>query len=688
MNRRTLIIVVALATILLPLIAHAVTTEKKPISASKSKKCSASLGTCQARIDKCDSAYWGSGGWDYVVTNVRFYVSGTPAIRYSFSGYVKACASGSCETRTISKYGSATSGAVWDRGAGVNGAPPVTGLAYMKGWCEAYLPPGMSADLLIAGIGFSGNVGVTDYDSGGGNDTSASLEVDANAPAEGHVKVNGDVVYSLPKTYTSVGSYQLEAESFTSQEPAPANPRPEGKALICRPYCRRGFSFLSDDGTSGGYRVFSRSWSRRTAYDFYYSYELTDEGIVKITVKQYNPAGSGGGMKVYASLGGETKSCSSSTCRFTLTGRGLLEIWRGKKGKDSVLRGYVTLVKVEVASSSYYEFAYWSLENQENGDLLDISTDPSYTVNLQEGQKLRAVAHYNESPPPPPKPPGNETIYVRIDNVSVEVWPALPNTSDTYGRPNRLLSGEWFIAKVSVRASAYNATGPGGTRPANLTIIVPDREWYQLSAWSGGSYRLADDEYVVQVMVNSSGAYAFWLPLPIELTWKSVYGMYGYYNFTISYEWSNGNVTGSGSAGATVMLANEKGPPGNPSEEAGGGRGAVYNSTSSELFWLPVYADEAYIVVVLFWPDGESILYRDWLDAPLFAELRGEGWHVYLEASEWGELKHEIEPIYRTTIIWSNLSGLPDDAAVLYSRVRISNIRISSLSSYAELNFW
>ena len=687
MNRKTLIVIIALAVILLPLIAQAIVTQKKPISASQSKKCPAILGTCRANINDADSASWGSGGWDYVATNVRFYVSGSPAIRYSFSGYVKACTSGSCKIRTISKDGSATSGAVWDLGVGVNGAPPVTGSAYMKGWCEAYLPPGMSTDLLIAGIGFSGNVGVTDYDSGSGGCGSASLEVDANAPAQGYVKVNGDAVYNLPKTYTSPGIYQLEAESFTSQEPAPSNPRPEGNSLICRPYCRWSFSYLSDHGVSGGYRVFSRSWSRRTAYDFYYKYNLTKQGTVKITVKQYNPAGPGGGMTVYASLGGETKSCSSSTCRFTINGKGLLEIWRGKKGKDSVLRGYVTLVKVEVASSSYYKFAYWSLENQEDGNLLDISTDPSYTVNLQEGQKLKAVAHYNETPPPPPKPPGNETIYVRIDSVSVEVWPALPNTSDTYGRANRLLSGEWFIAKVSVRASSYNATGPGGTQPANLTIIVPDREWYQLSAWSGGSYSLSDQEYRVQLRVNSSGAYAFWLPLPKELTWKSVYGMYGYYNFTISYDWSNGNLTGSGSAGATVMLANENGPPGKPGEGAGEGGGAVYNSTCSELFWLPVNADEAYIVVVLFWPDGESVLYRDWLDAPLFAELRGDGWNVYLEASEWGEIKPKIEPVYRTTMIWSNLSGLPDDAAVLYSRVRISNIRISSLSSYVELSF-
>lgn len=216
---------------------------------------------------------------------------------------------------------------------------------------------------------------------------------------------------------------------------------------------------------------------------------------------------------------------------------------------------------------------------------------------------------------------------------------------------------------------------------------MPDREWYQLSAWSGGSYSLSDQEYRVQLRVNSSGAYAFWLPLPKELTWKSVYGMYGYYNFTIGYDWSNGNMTGSGSAGAAVMLANEKGPPGKPGEGAGERGGAVYNSTGSELFWLPVNADEAYIVVALYWPDGESVLYRDWLDAPMFAELIGNGWNVYLEASGWRELKRVIEPLYRATIIWSSISVLPGDAAVLYSRVRTSSIKISSLSSYAELRF-
>ncbi|MCD6208819.1 MAG: hypothetical protein J7J67_01330, partial [Thermoproteales archaeon] len=162
---------------------------------------------------------------------------------------------------------------------------------------------------------------------------------------------------------------------------------------------------------------------------------------------------------------------------------------------------------------------------------------------------------------------------------------------------------------------------------------------------------------------------------------------YGYYNFTIGYDWSNGNMTGSGSAGAAVMLANEKGPPGNPGEGAGERGGAVYNSTGSELFWLPVNADEAYIVVALYWPDGESVLYRDWLDAPMFAELIGNGWNVYLEASGWRELKRVIEPLYRATIIWSSISVLPGDAAVLYSRVRTSSIKISSLSSYAELRF-
>ena len=71
----------------------------------------------------------------------------------------------------------------------------------------------------------------------------------------------------------------------------------------------------------------------------------------------------------------------------------------------------------------------------------------------------------------------------------------------------------------------------------------------------------------------------------------------------------------------------------------------------------------------------------------MFAELRGDGWNVYLEASEWRELKRVIESLYRATIIWSNISVLPGDAAVLYYRVRTSSIKISSLSSYAELRF-
>ena len=144
------------------------------------------------------------------------------------------------------------------------------------------------------------------------------------------------------------------------------------------------------------------------------------------------------------------------TTPFTIVppGRGLTVYLRApEKYCESSLGG---------GGTANYTFQYWKIGSR---------TYTSTTVSFTARGVVTATAWYApESQPPPDGDGGVKTTYVSIDNVTVEVWPAMPNSSDTYGREGWLLCGEWFVARVEVEASTYTVSYTHLTLPTTERV--------------------------------------------------------------------------------------------------------------------------------------------------------------------------------------------------------------------------
>ena len=548
MNRRTLIIIVLLATILLPLIIRAMTTENKPIRAHKSEKCPASLRTCRANIKKVVSASWGSGDWDYVATNVRFYVSGSPAIKYSFSGYVKACVSGKCETRTISKSGSATSGDVWDVGVGIDGSTPMVGSAYMKGWCEAYVPSGMSTDLLIAGIGFYGNVGVTNYDDGndGGSPppppppSETNLEVRSNVEGEhfdNYVDVcyprsvrNGRIIYDCdtdikpPRTVsTTVNPGELNltslrfsatADSQISREETSSDTWSTKNSLpppLTKPW-------VSSERYSGLYRIRVRGniayWigGYSTGYLRVYAYK---DGVKRLL---------GEVSKSYSSYYFGSHTISLRISNVTLA--------------DEYIRieteGFGASGTIWVTEIIRKYFSYWEVFN-DTGNVINITKSRTVDVYVPYGKTYTVKAYYDSNPP----------IYVEVLSRPISGIVILINGSGEITPFVKSYSLKHAIIRLVAPDSYTNGTDEfifkNWTVSVNGTVILfsPSRI-INLQTGKGNyytavaNYREAN-EPPPRPRINLTDSWVFYLPGESirEPIFNSSWGMAGVWNITV-----------------------------------------------------------------------------------------------------------------------------------------------------------
>jgi len=301
---------------------------------------------------------------------------------------------------------------------------------------------------------------------------------------------------------------------------------------------------------------------------------------------------------------------------------------------------------------SGYVFRYW----MKNGHIL--TTDP-VTPWIDEACNLTAVYEAQNG------------TYIKIDSLSVTIYPAnYTGFTTRYGKANRLFRGEWFVAELNIKASSNTASGSGGS--AELKITVPEASWYVLC--DNGLQR--GGKYTQTIIIDSEGEKIVYIPVEPK-TWQSI--KVGIWTFKVSYEWSNGDASGSGEARTTVMVSDHTGPD---LSGMGGSKG-----TYTLLYWLPVTTDQAYIIVVPYWPDKKPIRYREWLSVKSFLKPRlvYKSWEVWLKACRWDFIKGNFT-IYTGTKIFRNLK-LDNDIAVFYNKVNIQDLSIEGLSADAELKF-
>jgi len=313
-----------------------------------------------------------------------------------------------------------------------------------------------------------------------------------------------------------------------------------------------------------------------------------------------------------------------------------------------------TWVRVKAYSRPGYQFSYWLLDGRVAGWRSEIY------VAMYSHHTLTAVFKKKQS----------TTTYIKVDSLKVEVWPVMYNTSEVYGSANRLLRGEWFMARVTVEASAYTASGPGGVKPATVQLAIPDREWFSFSTYSGGKLALSNRTYTCSLTVNSEGTHTFWIPFKVGESWKADRDRVGVFTFSVQYSWSNGHSNGKGIASAQVLVADKA------------------NGVYTVLYWLPVSVDEAYILVVPYWPDGKPIRYRPWFSSKTFmaASIKCEKWECFLDAGKWYTVEGNFTKYYDAKI-WGNLSRLEDSTGVFYRKVLVYEVEVKGLSATALLSF-